>query len=86
MFFCEFCEFLRTPFFTEQLWAADSESAPLVVQAIPKVTFNEQWLAEKICDNIVNLIEIGLCEQGIIATDNDSANINTFSALIKITR
>ena len=72
MFFCEFCEFLRTPFFTEQLWA--------------EVTFNEQWLAEKICDNIVNLIEIGLCEQGIIVTDNDSANINTFSALIKITR
>ena len=33
---------------------------PFVVQAIPEVTFNRQWLAQKISDNI-NLIEMGLC-------------------------
>ena len=42
---------------------------PFVVQAIPQpsqanpeVTFNGQWLAKKISDNIDNLIEIGLTE------------------------
>ena len=44
-----------------------------------------QWLAKKISDNIVNIIEMGRCGQGIIATDNHSADINAFSALIKIT-
>ena len=60
------------------------QSIPFVVQAIPEVTFNGQWLAEKISDNIYNLIEIGLCVQGIV-TDNHSANVNMFSVLIKIT-
>ena len=60
------------------------QSVPFVVQAIPEVTFNGQWLAEKISDNIDNLIEIGLCVQGIV-TDNHSANVNMFSVLIKIT-
>ena len=55
-----------------------------VAQAIPEVTFNGQWLAEKISDNIVNLTEMGLCVQGIV-TDNYSANIDAFSALIKLT-
>ena len=43
------------------------QSTPFVVQAIPQpsqanleVTINGQWLAEKISDNIDNLIEIGL--------------------------
>ena len=53
-------------------------------QAIPEVIFNRQWLNEKISYNIVNVIEMGrLCVQGIV-TDNYSANINAFSALIKI--
>ena len=52
--------------------------------SIPEVTFNGQWLAEKISDNIVNLIEMGPCVQGIV-TDNHSVNINAFSALMKIT-
>ena len=38
------------------------ESIPFV-QTIPEVTFNGQWLAEKISDNIDNLKEIGLCVQ-----------------------
>ena len=53
-------------------------------KSIPEVTFNGQWLAEKISDNIVNLIEMGPCAQGIV-TDNHSVNINAFSALMKIT-
>ena len=45
------------------------QSIPFVVQTIPEVTFNGQWLAKKISDNIDNLIEIRLCVQGIV-TDN----------------
>ena len=37
------------------------QSTPFVVQAIPEVTFNRQWLTEKISDNIENLIEIRVC-------------------------
>ena len=55
-------------------------STPFVAQAIPqasqanlKVTFNGQWLVEKISDNIDSLIEIGLSVRGIV-TDNHSAN------------
>ena len=61
------------------------QSTPFVVQAIPQasqanpeVTFNGQWLAEKISDNIDNLIEIGLSARGIV-TDNHSANASAFS-------
>ena len=42
------------------------QSIPFVVQSIPEVTFNEQWLAEKISDNIDNLKEVRLCVQGIV--------------------
>ena len=42
------------------------ESITFVVQIILEVTFNGQWLAEKISDNIDNLIEIGLCVQVIV--------------------
>ena len=66
------------------------QSTSFVVQAIPQpsqtnpeVTFNGQQLAEKINDNIDNLIEIGLSTRNIV-TDNHSANINAFSALINI--
>ena len=41
-------------------------SMPFVVQAIPEVTFNGQWLAETFSDNIDNLIEFGLRVQGIL--------------------
>ena len=63
------------------------QSTPFVVQAIaqpnqanPEVTFNGQWLTEKISDNIDKLIEIGLTARDRV-TDNHSANANTFSAL-----
>ena len=66
------------------------QSTPFVVQAIPQpsqanpeVTFNGQWLAEKISDNIDSLIEIGLSVRGIV-TDNHSANVSAFSALKNI--
>ena len=66
------------------------QSMPFFVQAIPQarqpnpeVTFNGQWLAEKISDNIDNLIEIGLSVRGMV-TDNHAANVNAFLALKNI--
>ena len=66
------------------------QSTPFVVQAIPQasqanpeVTFNGQWLVEKISGNIDSLIEIGLSVRGIVA-NNHSANINAFLALKNI--
>ena len=66
------------------------QSTPFAVQVIPQprqanqqVTFNGQWLTEKISDNIDNPIEIGLSARGIL-TVNHSANANAFSALKKI--
>ena len=63
-----------------RLWFLLKQPTPFVVQAIPQasqanpeVTFNGQWLAEKISDNIDSLIEIGLSVRGIV-TDNHSAN------------
>ena len=45
------------------------ESIHLVVQTIPEVKFNGQWLAEKINDNIGYLKEIRLCVQDIVTDD-----------------
>ena len=59
------------------------QSIPFVFQAIPEVIFNGHWLVEKI--NIDNLREFGLCVRSIQVTGNHSANVNAFSALIKIT-
>ena len=50
------------------------ESIHLVVQTIPEVTFNGQWLAEKISDNIDSLIEIRLSVLGIV-TNNVSYKV-----------
>ena len=61
------------------------QSIPFVVQAILEVIFNGHWLVEKTSDNIDKLIEFGLCVPSIQITDNHSANVNAFSALIKIT-
>ena len=61
------------------------QSIPFIVQAIPEVIFNGNWLVEKNSDNIDNLIEFGLCVRSIQVTDNHLANVNVFSALIKIT-
>ena len=49
-------------------------SIHFVVQTIPEVTFNGQWLVEKISDNIDSLIEIRLCVRGIV-TDNTSYKV-----------
>ena len=59
------------------------QAIPQASQANPEVTFNGQWLAEKISDNMDNLIEIRLSARGIV-TDNHSANVNAFSALKNI--
>ena len=37
------------------------KSVPFVVQAIPEVTLNGQWLCEKIADIIENLASTGFC-------------------------
>ena len=50
------------------------QSIPFVVQTILEVTFNGQWLAEKISYNIDNLIEIRLFAQGIV-TNNISFKV-----------
>ena len=50
------------------------QSIPFLVQTIPEVTYNGQWLAEKISDNIDSLTEIRLCVQGIV-TDNISYKV-----------
>ena len=67
------------------------QSIPFV-QTIPEVTFNGQCVAKKISGNIDNLIEIRLSVQGAVTTKKvtrysyrQSANINAFSTLIKIT-
>ena len=52
------------------------ESIPFVVLTIPGVTVNGLWLTQKISDNINNLIEIGLCVQGI-GTDNISYKVSS---------
>ena len=49
-------------------------------QAKPEFTFNGQWLAVKISDDMDSFIEIRLCVRGMV-TDNHSANVNAFSAL-----
>ena len=67
----------------KQLTPFAVQAIPQPSQANPEVTFNGQWLAEKISDNIDNLIEIGLSARGIV-TDNHSANVNAFSALKNI--
>ena len=66
------------------------QSTPFVIQAIPQasqanpeVTFNGQWLVEKISDNIDSFIEIGLSLRGIV-TGKHSANVNAFAALKNI--
>ena len=51
------------------------QSIPFLVQTIPEVTYNGQWLAEKISDNIDSLTEIRLCVQGIVTADNISYKI-----------
>ena len=50
------------------------QSLPFVVQTIPEVTFNGQWLAEKISDKIDSLIEIRLSVLGIV-TNNVSYKV-----------
>jgi len=58
------------------------ESIPYVVQAIPEVTFNGGWLANKMASCIDDLTAAGFCVRGVV-TDNHSSNVNpTFSKLV----
>ena len=53
---------------------------PFVVQAVPEVTFNVQWLCDKIASNIENLGNTGFCVHGLVA-ENFSSNVNAFTSL-----
>ena len=59
-----------TPFTVQVIPQASTAS-----QANPEVTFNGQWLTEKISDN--SLIEIRLNGRGIV-TDNHSAKVRHY--------
>ena len=56
------------------------QAFPQAGQANPEVTFNGQWLTEKISDNIDSLMVIGLSVRSIV-TNNPSTNVNAFLAL-----
>ena len=56
------------------------QSTPFVVQAIPEVTFNGQWLCNKIASNIENLGNAGFCVRRFVA-DNHSSYVNAFTSL-----
>ena len=62
------------------MFARLKQSTPFVVQAIPEVTFNGQWLCDKIASNTENLGNAGLCVRGLVA-DNYSSNVNAFTSL-----
>lgn len=59
------------------------QSVPFVVQAIPEVTYDGQWLCENISANIDNLARAGFCVRGLVA-DNHSSNVNAFASLKKL--
>ena len=56
------------------------QAFPQAGQANPEVTFNGQWLTEKISDNIDSFMVIGLSVRSIV-TNNHSTNVNAFLAL-----
>ena len=56
------------------------QAFPQAGQANPEVTFNGQWLTDKISDNIDSLMVIGLSVRSIV-TNNHSTNVNAFLAL-----
>ena len=56
------------------------QAIPQAGQANPEVTFNGQWLTEKISDNIDSLMVIGLSVRSRV-TNNHSTNVNAFLAL-----
>ena len=46
------------------------QSITFVVQAIPKVTFNGQWLSDKVASNIENLGNAGICLRGFVVDNH----------------
>ena len=46
------------------------QSITFVVQAIPEVTFNGQWLCNKVASNIENLGNAGFCLRGLVADNH----------------
>ena len=57
------------------------ESIPYIVQAIPKVTFDGEWLANKMASCSDDLTAAGFCFWGVV-TKNHSSNVNAFSKLV----
>lgn len=58
------------------------KSIPYVIQAIPEVSINGTWLADKISASIESLAKTGFIVRGVV-TDNHSANVNAFNTLKK---
>ena len=56
------------------------KSIPYVIQAMPEVTINGGWLAEKISESIDSLAKAGFTVRALV-TDNHNANVNAFSRL-----
>ena len=56
------------------------QSTSFVVTVIPEVTFNGQWLCDKIASHIENLGNAGFCVCGLVA-GNHSSNVNAFTSL-----
>ena len=54
------------------------QSIPLFVWAIPEITFNGEWLCDKIASNIENLENAGFCVRGPVA-DNHFSNVHAFT-------
>ena len=53
-----------------------------MIQALPKVSINEQCLANKMEGNIKRLADINFIFSGIV-TDNHSKNISVFRNILK---
>ena len=59
------------------------ESIPYVIQVIPEVAFDGEWLANKMASCIDDLTAVGIWVRGVV-TYNHSLNVNAFSKLVSL--
>ena len=59
------------------------ESVPYVVQACPETTFDGEWLAAKIVENLKTLTEGGFCVRSVVSDDH-STNVFTPSKALQL--
>ena len=58
------------------------KSVPYVIQACPETTFDGEWLAAKIAENLKTLTEAGFRVRSVVSDDH-STNVRAFSLLLK---